>query len=166
MVNLKRILVTTDLSEFSLAALEYATSFGLLFSSRIYVLHVADKLPSVLAIGGLDVNEEQYRTRAREQAEESLASFVSQHFRPEARVIPVVRYGIPADEIRLFAEQERIDMIVMATHGHSGLKYILLGSVAEKVVRQSPVPVLTIKPARLQEAILDKEDIEHDLHLP
>lgn len=166
MVHLKKILVTTDLSEFSLAALEYAQSFGLLYNANLYVLYVADKLPSVMAIGGMDVDEKQYRERAQQEAEATLASFVAAHVGRDLRLTPVVRYGVPAEEIRHFAEQEGIDLVVMATHGHTGLKYIVLGSVAEKIVRYSSVPVLTVKPARMKESFLHKEDIEHDLHLP
>jgi nucleotide-binding universal stress UspA family protein len=73
--------------------------------------------------------------------------------------------GSPADEIRRFAEAERVDLVVMATHGRTGLEHIVMGSVAERVVRLCTMPVLTVKPARLRESIIRNEDIERQLHL-
>jgi len=81
-------------------------------------------------------------------------------------LVPVVKTGSPAAVIKRFAEEEGMDLIVMATHGRTGLRYILMGSVAERVVRISSVPVLTVKPQPLREAILKREDIETELHLP
>ena len=64
-----------------------------------------------------------------------------------------------------YADEEGVDMIVMATHGRAGLRHAVLGSVAEKVVRLSHVPVLAVKPRPVRENLLRNEDIEKDLHL-
>jgi nucleotide-binding universal stress UspA family protein len=63
-------------------------------------------------------------------------------------------------------DQQKIGLVVMATHGRTGLRHILMGSVAETVVRHSAVPVLTIKPSLLRESVIRNEDIENELHLP
>ncbi len=165
MINLRKILVTTDMSDYSLAALEYAVSFGLLYSSRIFLLHVADTLPPVLSLHGPDLEGDVYRGKAEDDAKRDLHEFITRHVDSGLHVTPVVRVGVPADEIVRFARDEGIDIIVMATHGRTGLRHIVVGSVAEHVVRNATVPVLTVKPGTIRDSIIGKEDIEKDLHL-
>jgi glycine betaine transporter len=148
-VYLKKILVTTDLSQYSLEALEYAQSFGLLYASRIFLLYV----------------DEHGHHRSEDQAVAALAEFVARNVDPDVRLTQVVRSGHPAAEIRRFSQEENVDLIVMATHGRTGVKHAVMGSVAEKVVRLSAVPVLTVKPLPVRESILRDEDIENELHL-
>jgi len=147
-VYLKKILVTTDLSQYSLEALQYAQSFGLLYASRIYLLYV-----------------EEHAHRGGESGVALLAEFVARNADPDLRLTQVVRAGHAAEEITRFAQGENVDLIVMATHGRTGVKHALLGSVAEKVVRYSPVPVMTVKPLPVREGLLRDEDIESELHL-
>lgn len=151
MVFLKKIVVTTDLSPFSLAALEYAASFGTLYTSRLYLLFV------------LDGKETHLKTE--EDARKALEEFCRTNIPLETRVTQVVRKGTAAEEIKRFSQEEGIDLIVMATHGRTGLKHMLLGSVAERIVRLSDVPVMTVKPRPFRESILQKEDVEKELHL-
>jgi nucleotide-binding universal stress UspA family protein len=152
MVYQRKILVTTDLSDYSLAAMEYASSLGLIYSSRLFLIHVVDQ-------------RDGQHGRSEEQARKALGEFVDAHVSRDISLVPAVRFGNPAMEIGKFAEEEGIDLVVMATHGRTGLRHILLGSVAEKVVRQSAVPVLTVKPHPLRESILQNEDVERELHL-
>ena len=149
MVYLKKILVTTDLSQFSLEALAYAQSFGLLYASRIFLLHV----------------DEHTHHRSDDQALAALAEFVARNVDPDIKLTQVVRSGHPASEIRKFSQEENVDLIVMATHGRTGVKHALMGSVAEKVVRLSAVPVLAVKPLPVRESLLRDEDVENELHL-
>jgi nucleotide-binding universal stress UspA family protein len=165
MINLRKILVTTDLSEHSLAAFEHAFSLGLLYASRIYVLYVADNAPPLFALYGSEGDVQVHALRIEEAGVQKLDQFMTNHIGTEKKVVPVVRSGIPEEEIMQFAEHEGMDLIVMATHGWTGLKHILLGSVAEKVVRRSLVPVLTVKPKPMREEIVRKEDVEKELHL-
>jgi universal stress protein A len=150
-VFLKRILIPTDLSEFSMAAMDFAESFGDLYSSRISVLHVVDAKES--------------HHRPEEEVHKALEEFIGSYSRTPSRLSLVVRKGVPADEIRRFAEEEGIDLIVMATHGRTGLRHVLMGSVAEKIVRLAAVPVLTVKPLPMVENVLKNEDVEKELHL-
>ena len=165
MINLRRILVPTDMSAYSLAALEYASSFGVLYDARLFLLHVADEAPPVLSLPGQDGGAEVYRRRTEEEATRSLLTFVESHISRDIRLTPVVRVGAPADDIRRFADDEQMDLVVMATHGRTGLRHMVMGSIAEKVVRLSRVPVLTVKPSELRECFLRSEDIENELHL-
>ncbi len=149
MVYLRKILVTTDLSQYSLEALEYAQSFGLLYASRIFLLHV----------------DEHGHHGGASPAVASLAEFVARSVDPDIKLTQVVRSGHPAAEIRKFSQEENVDLIVMATHGRTGVRHALLGSVAEKVVRLSAIPVLTVKPLPIREILLRNEDVENELHL-
>ncbi len=164
-MNVKKILVTTDLSRFSLAALEAASAIGSQFGSKLYLLHVVDSLPAMHIPQGQDIDVQAAYRRSEDQARKRLEEFIQQNPFPDVRLIPVVRIGSPVDEIRRFAEEEGVDVIVIATHGWTGLRHILLGSVAERVVRHSSIPVLTVKPYPLRENFLQDEDIENDLHL-
>jgi universal stress protein A len=159
MIFLKKILVTTDLSPYSLAAVEYATSFGTLFTSRLYLLYVTDKKE------GHHVREGQPHDQIEHEALEALQDFATNNLPRDIPFDLVIRKGAPTEGILGFAEEEGIDLIVMATHGRTGLRHMLMGNVAEKVVRYSRVPVLTVKPHPFREHYIKDEDIEKDLHL-
>jgi nucleotide-binding universal stress UspA family protein len=166
MVNLRKIAITTDLSGFSLAALEFAASLRLLYTAKLYMLYVSEESPVILpTLHGLETDVEGLRLRMAQDAKVELDRFMKLHVNPDLNIIPVVRMGHPSDEIIAFSREEHIDLIVMATHGRTGFEHVLLGSIAEKVVRNSPVPVLTIKPPSVREPILKSEDVENELHL-
>jgi nucleotide-binding universal stress UspA family protein len=159
MIFLKKILVTTDLSPFSLAALEYATSFGTLYTSKIYLLYVMEGKE------GAHGKETHSQPKTEEEAARALEGFVRTNIPSETRLVQVVRKGVPADEIKGFAQEEGIDLIVMASHGRTGVRHMLMGSVAERVVRHCNVPVLTVKPHPFRETIIQREDVETELRL-
>jgi nucleotide-binding universal stress UspA family protein len=100
-----------------------------------------------------------------ETARKALDAFILKHVTPDVSLVPVIRQGHPSFEIRKFAEQEGVDLIVIATHGRTGLRHIVMGSVAERTVRHSNIPVLSVKPQPLRESILRNEDVEKELHL-
>jgi len=164
-MNVRKILVTTDLSKYSLAGLEYASEIGLSYGSKLYFLYVADEHPLKQASNGADVTGRSAIQRAEDQAQKRLEEFVRRCVAPDIQLIQVVRVGNPVDEIRRFAEQQGVDVIVIATHGWTGLKHVLMGSVAERVVRHSSIPVLSVKPLALRENFVHEEDIESELHL-
>jgi nucleotide-binding universal stress UspA family protein len=125
-VSLRSVLVATDLSTPSARALDAAVALAELFGATLHVLHV-------VSAGS-----------RKNTAEKQLKSFAK-----ELGVIELVRtvaVGHAADEIVKYAERERIDLIVLGTHGRSGLSRVLMGSVAEAVVRTAPCQVLTIGP--------------------
>lgn len=162
MVYLRKILVTTDLSEHSLAAMEYASSFSLLYASDIYLLYVAERHHRKPQAS--DSPAPAHGTEDLQKERAGLEAFMAKHLGSDLRIIPVLRSGQAAAEIARFAAEEGVDLVVMATHGWTGLRHILMGSVAERTVRLSRVPVLTVKPQPMRDAIIDEHDVAQELH--
>lgn len=145
MIELKRILVATDFSRHSQVALKYAAAFAKAFEAEVILCHVLEKpdflssLPPVLE-GYFPPNlDELQEKHARVQCEQVLAAEGLTH----ARV--VLPAGSPSAEIVAAARAEDADLIIVGTHGRKALAHILLGSVAENVVRHAPCPVLTVR---------------------
>jgi universal stress protein A len=145
MKEFKKILVPTDYSDMSLAAVEYAMSFSGMFGSTIYLLHTLDTIP-VLSYHAVDLTTETVIYETELNAKNDLHLFTISKVGNMPNLVEVVRKGIAQEEIVKFAKEEQIDLIIMATHGRSGISHILMGSVAEKVVQHSSVPVLIVKP--------------------
>ncbi len=146
MIDLHRILVPTDFSKHSGNALTYATAFAEKFGAELYLLHVVQNLalfiPEVVtAAPPLAPPVEQLTASVREALNRVIEQNQLQRFNVHAEV----REGHPFYEIIRFAKETDIDLIIMGTHGHSGLVHVLLGSVVEKVVRKAPCPVLTVR---------------------
>jgi len=148
MVNLKIILCPTDFSELSAYALEYARSLAETYGAKLHLLHVVDEAyqywmgmsPEGIAIGP---PPEEILAASRN----SMTRFVeSQWGVAPDYLYTEVRLGRPFVDIIRYARDIGADLIVLGTHGRSGLSHVLLGSVTEKVVRKSPCPVLTVRP--------------------
>jgi nucleotide-binding universal stress UspA family protein len=166
MITLRKIVMTTDLSDHSLAALDYASTLTLLYGAKLYLLHVEDIGPPPMYATHLpDFGAEQFNRQATETARRDLERFAQEKISPDLNVTLAVRIGNPVDEIARFAREEGVDIIVMATHGRTGLKHVLVGSVAERVVRTSPVPVLTVKPRTMRDQFVSTRDVEAELHV-
>jgi nucleotide-binding universal stress UspA family protein len=146
MIDLRRILVPTDFSKFSKAALNYAAAFADKFGAELHLLHVVQNLAvmipdSVNVMPPVGPSIEQLTSAVNE----ALDRLVSENQLERFQLKKAVREGTPFYEIIQYAKEASIDLIVMGTHGHSGLVHVLLGSVTEKVVRKSPCPVLTVR---------------------
>jgi nucleotide-binding universal stress UspA family protein len=165
MITLKKILVTTDLSNHSCAAFDHAFSLGIIYNAPVYLLYAANDVPPLAALHVMRGDEHLQREQVESAAMKTLEEFVAKNIGAERRVTPIVRMGDPAMEITAFAAEQNVDLIVMATHGWTGLKHLVLGSVAEMVVRHSTVPVLTVKPSDTDEPMLNNADVESALHL-
>ncbi len=140
MVTLSKILFPTDFSSFADHALSYAVAMAQEFDATLYMLYVEELLPYVPHDPDRKFPDAD---AVAQKAEEAMKSSVG----TEAH-ITVKRFiarGFPADEIVSFAKNNGIDLIVMSTHGRTGLKHVLLGSTTEKVVRKSSCPVLSIR---------------------
>jgi universal stress protein A len=164
MKMIKKILVPTDLSELSIAALEYAASLSLIYHAKIYMLYVVEGEPKHETVS-VKPHRPQVTGACVEEGEKELHRFVYWKLREIGDVIEVVRVGKAETEIQRFVEEEGIDLIVMATHGRTGLAHVLMGSVAERVVRMSSVPVMTVKPESCSGVLITEKDVEEDLHL-
>lgn len=146
MIDLHRILVPTDFSKSSRNALTYGAAFATRFGAELHLLHVVQDLAlfipeAVMLAPPMVPPVEQFVTAARAALDRAVRELAA----PDVRVIPQVAEGTPFEEIVRFAREKDIDLIVMGTHGHTGLAHLFLGSVAEKVVRRAPCPVLTVR---------------------
>ncbi|MFC6784745.1 universal stress protein [Halobaculum halobium] len=136
------LLVPTDGSDGTDAAIEHANALARAFDATVHVLSVVDtrnrfESPSA------GVAAEAWVDAERERAEEAVKR-VSAAIPDDIDADRTIREGTPVSEITAYAEEADVDAIVMATHGRSGLDRYLVGSVTEKVVRSSHVPVLTV----------------------
>ena len=140
MIAIKRILIPTDFSETSSAAIEYAIDLAGRYQASLHLLHVIEKraVPPEAEFP-LGIFEGQTVTRER------LVGLLTPVQRTAFRADFAVVIGSPSVEIARYAKAHEIDLIVMGTHGRSGVSHLLMGSVAEKVVRKAPCPVLTVR---------------------
>lgn len=138
----RRIMVTTDFSEGSKTAFPTAVGLARKFEAMLTLVYVVPAhLPLEFSHMGIILQEQQLVDEAREH----LPRFRHAQLDPHIHVETVVLNGAPAREICHMAADQSIDLIVMATHGHAGLKHLMLGSVAESVVRHAPCPVLIVR---------------------
>jgi nucleotide-binding universal stress UspA family protein len=148
MLNLKKILYPTDFSEYSLAALPYAVDLAQQNDAELYCLYVVE-IPQeeyltseyMVPLNVPHVPEDKILRNARARLDRFVAEKLSGIDNVTSRVLA----GVPFVEIIRYARDQSIDLIVIGTHGHSALAAMLLGTVAEKVVRKAPCPVLTVK---------------------
>lgn len=144
----KKILVPVDFSEVSpgiapaarQVAEKYRASVHLLFVARMfyYFTDVNVDAASIEALQGEIIRG----------AEKKMDAFVETHFKNFPQVTATVVLGDAAEEILRYAESENMDLIIMGTHGRKGLDRVIFGSVAERVIKMSPIPVLSINPYR------------------
>jgi nucleotide-binding universal stress UspA family protein len=146
MIDLHRILVPTDFSKFSTNALTYAAAFAEKFGAELYLLHVVQNF-AMMVPDSVNVVPPIGPPIAELTAavKDALDRAVRDNHLERLTVHRDVREGSAFYEIIQFAKEKDVDLIVMGTHGHSGLVHVLLGSVTEKVVRKSPCPVLTVR---------------------
>ncbi len=147
MINLKCILYPTDFSELSLHSLKYVRSFAEAYQAEVHVLHVVDEAYqywTAMGPNSLPICPPPAELVTGSKTE--LDRFIQQHLAGLAAPVErLVVLGRPFLEIIRYAKERQIDLIILGTHGRSGLTQALLGSVAEKVVRKAPCPVLTIR---------------------
>lgn len=147
MFDIKTIIVPTDFSKLSFSAMEYARDLAERMNAVIHLVYVLEKTPPFLAIRSLDVSEEDVMKHMEEEAYKQLFETASK-FKVDSNVdiIEVLRKGNDYEEIVNYSKEINCDLIVIATHGRTGVLHTLLGSVAEKVIRYAKCPVLVITP--------------------
>lgn len=148
MISIQNILVPTDFSEFGKCALQYGCEFARRFSAQLHLLNVVEDIyPLIPDPGGLNFPPpENMLMEIQEASRKAIANLPPSEMIGETTVIREVRVGVPYLEIVRYAREQNIDMVVIGTHGRSGLAHVLMGSVAEKIVRKAPCPVLTVRP--------------------
>jgi len=147
MLAITRILVPTDFSEPSDAALTYGRELAARFGATVHVLHVVtDFTLSAYGVEGFMATAPDLQTELEEGARRQLHTLVVDTDGSGPATVPVMRTsGSPAATIVDYARGHAIDLIVMGTHGRGALGHLIMGSVAERVVRLAPCPVLTVR---------------------
>lgn len=147
MIQMKRILVPIDFSEFGKHSIRYGCEFAKKFSAEIHLLNVVEDIyPIIPEPGTASPITGEYLIGLKESSERAIENLPEADWQADLKVVRSVVSGTPFLEIIRYARRENIDMIVIGTHGRSGLIHALMGSVAEKVVRKAPCPVLSVRP--------------------
>lgn len=155
-IRISRILFPTDFSEPARQAQKYAMELADRFQSELHLIHIVPEvfmpLPDASTSWTMPITNQQIDvdTASKRLQEEIDRSWADRH-----QIIRKVEIGHPVEAIIAYAKTHDIDLIVVGTHGHTGLSHLLLGSNAEKVVRLSTCPVLTIHPKGHQFVIED-----------
>jgi nucleotide-binding universal stress UspA family protein len=138
----KTLLVPVDFSETSEAALDYAIGLAHSLGARLVVMH-SYELPVYGFPDGALVASAEVASRVMSGAQAGLDAMVERH-RNGLKIDTVLRQGVPWEEVHAVAEEVGADIIVIGTHGRKGIARALIGSVAEKIIRTSTRPVLTV----------------------
>jgi len=145
-IEIKTILAPTDFSDHSEMAVRYACQIAERLGSELRLLHVLSEIipagPDPLL---MPVMPTEYYTESEDKARETLDHLLDPTWGRPASVVTAVQWGSPVETIVSYALDNRVDLIVIATHGRTGFSHVLLGSVAERIVREAPCPVLTIR---------------------
>ncbi|MBR3664580.1 MAG: universal stress protein [Desulfovibrio sp.] len=146
MKEIKKILCAVDLSEHSKQVAEYAATLAEKLNASVLVVYTAPSLSQYVGFHVPPNTIENFVGEIVTGAEQSMQSFVAENFKGiDAKGQVLIGYA--AEEILNRANEEQADMIIMGTHGRKGIDRILFGSVAEKVVKNARIPVLTIRPS-------------------
>ncbi len=145
MIEIKRILVPTDFSDYSRYALHYAKAFAQSFQAQLILMHCCEH--SVLGAGteAYHFSVPEYIAKVEENEKSALEELAADLTAQGFNVIAVFAVGAAPTAIVEAASEHDVDMIIIATHGRTGFSHMVFGSTAEKVVRLSPCPVLTVK---------------------
>lgn len=166
MSAITHILVPTDFSETSDAALDYALRLAEPFGASLHLLHVLDDpfVTDGLSSEAYITEAPTLRTAMLDDARKRLAHRAMPTRPGVVRIETEVLFGHGAKTIAEYAATLDVDLIVMGTHGRTGVAHFLLGSVAERLVRTAPCPVLTVRHRTARQTHVE---VEHDLaHLP
>lgn len=146
MIKIEKILFPTELREYSLKILPLALSMSEKFDSTLYLLHVIEDFSKWGGFYLPHISWDLYQKEAREVAEKNMDEVCGQQMQGCPKFEKRIRSGDPASEILKTMDSEDIDLVIMGTHGYRGVEHAIFGSVSEKVVKKSPVPVTVVNP--------------------
>jgi universal stress protein A len=145
-LEIRKILAPTDFSAHAGNAVEYACGLAVRLGAALHLLHVLSEIvptgPDPLLT---PVLPPEYYHETEAESKRTLESLIDPSWGTPASVSHAVRWASPVEGIVDYAREEAVDLIVIATHGRTGLSHVLLGSVAERILREAPCPVLTIR---------------------
>lgn len=145
MKKIKSILVPIDFSGYSKHALTHAVDFAEVFNSTIHLVYVVEPsvYPADFSMGQIPVPAME--VEATERSQKDLEDIAKSYIGEKVTFTTEIRSGRASSEIIDCAAEKDIDLIIIATHGHSGVEHLIFGSTAERVVRKAPCPVLTLR---------------------
>jgi len=151
---IRTILAPTDLSAASLAAVRYAARLAASLGASLHVMHVlGDSMSSAAFAEIYTALPADYFEGLERSAQETLRACLTDQEKRQAHVVMTTQLGFPTEEIlKRLGDEPRVDLVVMATHGRGGVGRLLLGSVADKIVRKAPCPVLTLRDVPVEAA--------------
>ncbi|MDP2156349.1 MAG: universal stress protein [Nitrospirota bacterium] len=144
-MKLKTILFATDFSEGSKNALPYAVDLAKRYEAKLFLMHVIYDVARTTGWYVPHISVEEMYNDLEKSAKAELEKTFIEEMKGVKAIEQVVMKGVPYEEITKFAETNKIDVIVLATHGRTGLDRLLFGSTAEQVVRYAPCPVLSVR---------------------
>ena len=146
MNEIKKILVPVDFSENSAKLLQSALFFGDKFGAKLTIVFVMQSFDDYSGFFVPHMPISQFEEEMAQSAEKKMKSFIAENIKAGVSHEAKVLNGDIAEEIIKCASDEAVDLIIMGTHGYKGLEKVLFGSVADKIVKTAPCPVLTINP--------------------
>jgi len=145
-IQLQRILLPTDFSNFSVIAMNYACELATRFDAELHLLHTLEVHTDFTPNFEMGLALPKQVSESKAAAEKALTSVLDPQWATGRNVTHAVVEGSPKVEIVRYARTNAIDLVVLSTHGRTGLTHVIMGSVAESVVRTAPCPVLTVRP--------------------
>jgi len=145
-IQLQKILLPTDFSNLSVIAVHYACELATRFDTELHLLHTLEVHTDFTPNFEMGLALPNQISESKIAAEKALTSVLDPLWATGRKVIHSIVEGSPKVEIVRYARTQNIDLIVLSTHGRTGLTHVIMGSVAESVVRTAPCPVLTVRP--------------------
>ena len=146
MIKIEKVLVATDFGEAADAALHYGREFARTFGAQLHVLNIVENAAMFLGPEAVGLDFARVQADIEAGAQQALARVVTAEDREQLQAVTAIRAGgATAFEIVAYAKQAGIDVIIVGTHGRGPMGHLMMGSVAEKVVRMAPCPVLTVR---------------------
>lgn len=159
---MKRILVPVDFSDSSAEALKAAIKIARAFEAKILALHVVHDPADAPGFYASEKAGKKVFRNMEDSATQMMEAFAAKRLRKYEKHECHVRSGIPATQIMRFAAEHRVDMIAMGTHGRGGLDRLMLGSVADRVIRSSDCPVLIVRDGQRSGGNKDEDSSQDD----
>jgi nucleotide-binding universal stress UspA family protein len=144
MIKITNVLVATDFSETSASALNYGREFARTFGATLHVLHIVENALMWAGPEAAGIDFVQVQAELEAEARKKMDRIVTAEDRAQLNAVTAVRTGSPALDVAAYAKAEGIDIILVGTHGRGMIGHLLMGNVAEKLVRIAPCPVLTV----------------------
>ena len=149
MKDFKKILFPVDLSQSSVKIVPFLQSLAARYGARVHLLFVARVFDYFTSMYVPHPSVSQFEKEVIEGAEKRLYEFADENFKEFPGTKTMVVAGDPSEEVLNYISEHGIDLVVMGTHGRKGLDKIIFGSVAERVVKAAPVPVMVVNPFKV-----------------